>query len=385
MENFDFVNPVRILFGKGKIAELGNEIPKDATVMMTYGGGSIKCNGIYDQVMANLKGFNVVEFGGIEPNPKYETLMKAVELCRRHRVNFLLAVGGGSVLDGTKFIAAAAHYEGDPWQMVVCGRAEAIEKAIPLGAVLTLAATGSEMNSGGVISRLSTQEKYAFGSPLLFPRFSILDPTYTYSLPAKQVANGIVDAFVHVTEQYLTYPTQSLVQDRWAEGILQTLIEIGPQAMSEPENYDVRANLMWSCTMALNGIIAVGVPTDWATHLIGHELTALFGLDHGVTLAIVLPRLLMETRSEKKLKLLQYATRVWGISGGSEDNRIGQAIELTENFFRELGIKTRFSEHGIGEEQLLPIVQRFASRRWKIGENRSIDAEKIRKILIQSI
>jgi NADP-dependent alcohol dehydrogenase len=385
MNSFDFYNPVKILFGEGKISEIGNEIPKHAKILMTYGSGSIKRNGIYNQVIKYLSGFKIIEFGGIEPNPKYETLMKAVDLCRQEKVDFLLAVGGGSVLDGTKFISAAIHFEGDPWKILVGGKDIKIEKAIPIGAVLTLAATGSEMNSGGVISKESTQEKFAFGSPLLFPKFSILDPTYTYSLPLTQISNGIIDAFIHVTEQYLTYPAQAYIQDRWAEGILQTLIEIGQQALANPMSYDVRANLMWSCTMALNGIIAVGVPTDWATHMIGHELTALFGLDHAVTLAIIFPRLLMETREEKRLKLLQFAQRIWKIEVGTEEMKINEAIEKTESFFRSLNVKSRLSDYGISQEQLIPIIQRFADRRWKLGENKSIDAERVQRILFASI
>lgn len=381
MMNFDFYNPVKILFGEGKINEINQEIPKGATIMLTYGGGSIKQNGIYDKVKDALSGLNVIEFGGIEPNPKYETLMKGVDLAREKNVDFLLAVGGGSVLDGTKFISAAIHFNNDPWLILTGGKDYAIEEAVPMGTVLTLSATGSEMNSGGVISRESTKEKFAFGSPLLFPKFSVLDPTFTYSLPQNQVANGVVDAFVHVTEQYLTYPAHANVQDRWAEGLLQTLIEIGPHALANPMNYDVRANLMWSCTMALNGIISVGVPTDWATHMIGHELTALFGLDHAVTLAIVLPSLLREAKEEKKEKLLQYAQRVFGIEVGTEDRKIDEAIEKTEAFFHSVNIKTKLSDYGITKDELKPIIERFSERGWKLGERKSLTPERVEKIL----
>jgi len=385
MNNFDFYNPVKILFGEGRIADIAKEIPQNTKVLITYGGGSIKKNGVYDQVTKALKGINFIEFGGIEPNPKYETLMKAVEIGRSENVSFLLAVGGGSVIDGTKFIAAAIPFEADPWNMLVGGKDVTISNALPFGTVLTLPATGSEMNSGAVISRNDTKEKFAFGSPLLYPKFSVLDPTFTYSLPVNQIANGIVDAFVHVTEQYLTYPAQAHIQDRWAEGILQTLIEDGPQAIANPLSYDIRANIMWSCTMALNGILSVGVPTDWATHMIGHELTAFFGLDHAVTLAIVLPSLHREMRDEKKLKLLQYGSRVWGIDVGTEDMRLEKAIEATETFFQSLGIKTHFSDYGISMIQLNPIVERFKQRGWKMGENKTITADVVERILNRAL
>lgn len=381
MNSFEFYNPVKILFGEGKVDEIVNEIPKDAVVLITYGGGSIKKNGVYQKVMNALKGFKVVEFGGIEPNPKYEDLMKAVDYARKEQVTFLLAVGGGSVIDGTKFIAAAVPFTGDPWNLLVGGKAFAVEDALPIGTVLTLPATGSEMNSGAVVSRKSTQEKYSFGSPLLYPKFSVLDPTFTYSLPVTQIANGVVDAFIHVTEQYLTYPVQGHIQDRWSEGVLQTLIEFGPQAIANPQSYDVRSNIMWSCTMALNGILSVGVPADWATHMIGHELTAFFGLDHAVTLAIILPSLLRTMRDEKKLKLLQYGKRVWGIEVGTEDMRIDKAIEATEEFFQSLGVKTHFADYGITMDQLKPIVERFKQRGWKLGENKTITYDIIETIL----
>ena len=311
MNNFDFYNPVKILFGKGKIAELKKHIPVGAKILITFGGGSIKKNGVYEQVIAALEGFNVQEFGGIEPNPRFETLMKAVELVKAEKIDFLLAVGGGSVLDGTKFIAAASCYKGeDAWD--IPAKHAKIESAIDFGAVLTLAATGSEMNSGGVVTKAATKEKLAFGSPLLFPKFSVLDPEATYSLPKRQIANGVADAFVHVMEQYLTYPVNSPVQDRFSESLLVTLIEEGTKAYdSETPNYDEYANMMWAATMALNGLIGAGVQSDWATHMIGHELTAFHGIDHAVTLAIVLPGLMTHLKDKRSVKLLQYAERVW--------------------------------------------------------------------------
>lgn len=379
MNNFDFYNPVKILFGEGKIDLLSQEISNDSVILITYGGGSIKRNGVYDKVISSLKGYHVIEFGGIEPNPHFETLMKAVEIVKKENVTFLLAVGGGSVLDGTKFIAAASLFQGDPWDILKKGAK--VEKAIPLGTILTLPATGSEMNSGGVITRAATKEKLVFGSPILFPKFSILDPTVTYSLPKNQLANGIVDAFVHTTEQYLTYPTNSPIQDRYAESILKTLIEIAPQVLADTNDYQARANFMWSCTMALNGLIGAGVPSDWATHMIGHELTAFFGLDHGVTLAIVLPALLREMKDDKRDKLLQYGKNVWGIENGTEDNRIDEAIIRTVSFFNSLGVKTKLSAYGINGSQLAPIFERFQVRQWKLGERKNITPNRIEIIL----
>ncbi|WP_282014846.1 iron-containing alcohol dehydrogenase [Marinifilum flexuosum] len=380
MENFDFFNPVKILFGKGKIAELGNHIPKDAKILMTYGGGSIKKNGVYDQVMEALKDYNITEFGGIEPNPHFETLMKAVEIVRNEGIDFLLPVGGGSVLDGTKFIAAAAYYEGEDEWDILAKRAE-ITKAVDLGAVLTLAATGSEMNSGGVITKAATKEKLAFGNPLLFPKFSVLDPETTYSLPMRQITNGIVDAYVHVMEQYLTYPVNSPVQDRFAEGLLLTLIEEGPKAMaSETPDYENRANLMWAATMALNGLIGMGVKSDWATHMIGHELTAFHGIDHGVTLAIVLPGLLTKLKEQRGEKLLQYAERIWNITEGTDDERKTLAIQKTEEFFQSVGIATRLGDHNVGQDSIDIISKRFIERGY-VGMLPDVAAADVAEIL----
>lgn len=381
MENFEYYNPVRILFGEGKIAEIGKYLPKGMKVMMTYGGGSIKRNGVYDQVMKALAGTDVVEFGGIEPNPHYETLMRAVELGRKEGVGFLLAVGGGSVIDGTKFIAAAIGYEGeDPWDIVLKG-AE-VKAAMPLAAVLTLPATGSEMNCGAVITRESTREKLAFHCPLVYPRFSAMDPTVTYSLPKRQLANGLVDTFVHVMEQYYTMTERTDIQDRFSEGILRTLTEIGPRIIAaETPDYQDRANFMWAATMGLNGLIAVGVVEDWATHQIGHELTAFHGLDHGVTLAIVLPGVMEATKEHRRRKLLQFGERVWGINPELPD-AAEQAIARTEAFFNGLGVKTRLGDYGIGMETIERIERRFRERgRHAIGGIDDVNTDNVRAIL----
>ncbi len=382
MHNFDFHNPTRVLFGQGQIATLSTLVPEGARVLMLYGGGSIRANGVYDEVKSALAAHTVLEFGGIEPNPTYETLMRAVELVRAERIDFLLAVGGGSVIDGTKFIAAGSLLEEDPWTAIFEQRAASVQSALPFGAVLTLPATGSEMNSAAVVTRKATQEKRAFASRHVFPRFAVLDPTKTYTLPTRQVGNGVVDAFVHVMEQYLTTPVDAKVQDRFAEGLLLTLIEDGPRALGEPQNYDVRANLMWTATLALNGLIGVGVPQDWSTHMIGHELTALYDLDHAQTLAVVLPAMLRVRREAKRAKLLQYAARVWDLTEGDEDARIDAAIERTEAFFNSVGVPTRLSGYGLGKEHVEPVLAALEAHRLvKLGEDRGVTLEVSRKVL----
>jgi NADP-dependent alcohol dehydrogenase len=381
MLNFDFYNPTRIVFGEGQIAKLRDLVPAGARVLMLYGGGSIRTNGVYDEVKAALASHTMFEFGGIEPNPTYETLMKAIALVKAERIDFLLAVGGGSVIDGTKFVAAGALVDGDPWSILE-QHAKNVKAALPFGSVLTLPATGSEMNAGAVITRKATLEKFAFGSPHVYPKFSVLDPTKTYTLPARQVGNGIVDAFVHTMEQYMTYPAGAKVQDRFAEGLLSTLVEEGPKALAEPHNYEVRANLMWTATLALNGLIGAGVPQDWATHMVGHELTALYNLDHAQTLAVVLPAMLRVRRDAKRTKLLQYAERVWNIREGSEDERIDTAIARTEAFFRSVGVGTRLPDYQLGAEAIEPVLKALEAHRMvKLGERRDVTLEVSRKVL----
>ena len=381
MLNFQFHNPTQIVFGTDRIASLSSLIPAEARVLILYGGASAQKTGTLDEVKAALGARVVHEFAGIEPNPSYETLMRAVEQVRAEKIDFLLAVGGGSVIDGTKFVAAAATFDGEPWDILLQGGSN-VQSALPFGSVLTLPATGSEMNSGSVITRKATQTKLAFMSKHVFPQFSVLDPTKTYTLPPKQIANGITDAFVHTVEQYLTYPVQALAQDRFAEGLLQTLIEIAPKALAEPADYDARANLMWTATLALNGLIGAGVPQDWATHMIGHELTALYDIDHARTLAIVLPSLLNVQRATKRAKLLQYADRVWHITSGTDDQRIDEAIEKTRAFFEGLGIKTRLSGYGLGPEAVDAVLTQLeANGMTALGEHKDISLDVSRRIL----
>ena len=355
MQNFDYYNPTHIVFGKDRLAELNTLVPQGAKVLVLYGGGSVKRFGTLDKVLSNLGDREVVEFGGIEPNPQFDTLMKAVEIVRNENIDFLLAVGGGSVMDGTKFVAAAAPFEGDEASLLTHGFAPLpIETSIPLAAVATLPATGSEMNMGAVVSHQGG--KFPVMSPLNFPKFSILDPSLTFTLPKTQISNGIVDAFIHIVEQYVTFPANALVQDRTSEGLLKTLIEVGPTTLEQPENYEARSSLVWSATWALNGFIGAGAPQDWTTHMIGHELTALFGIDHGQSLAIIQPSVWKLRKDKKRAKLLQYAERVWDITEGSDDERIDAAINKTREFFESLGVKTRLSEYGVEQNQIDDVV-----------------------------
>jgi NADP-dependent alcohol dehydrogenase len=384
MLNFDFYNPVRIFFGKDRLDRINLMIPSEARVLITFGGGSAKSSGLLDKVKTSLGSRTVFEFGGIEPNPRFDTLMKAVEMVRSEGIDFILAVGGGSVLDGTKFICLASHYNGNAENLLKFGfrriTAMVVEKVVPFGTVLTLPATGSEMNDGAVISH--KEGKFPVMSNMAFPKFSILDPTYTYTLPAIQVANGIIDTFVHTTEQYITYPVDARVQDRMAEGILQTLIEIGHTAINEPENYDVRANLVWCSTMALNGLIGCGVPQDWTTHMIGHELTHLFGIDHGQTLAIIYPAVLEVRKTQKRTKILQYGERVWHMDSGSEEEKIDLAIRKTREFFESLGVRTRLSQYGIVHEELPRVIQQLVDHKLTaLSEIQDITPEVSLKIL----
>ncbi|HEY1149886.1 MAG TPA: iron-containing alcohol dehydrogenase [Pseudoduganella sp.] len=381
MLNFELHNPTHIVFGKETIGRINELVPPGARVLVLYGGESARRNGVLQQVHEALGSRVVVEFGGIEPNPSFETLMGAVDIVRDKKLDFLLAVGGGSVIDGTKFVAAAAGYDGDAWEIMETHGAT-VTRAVPFGAVLTLPATGSEMNRGAVITRKATQAKLVFSSQHVYPRFSILDPTVTYTLPSRQLANGVVDAFTHVMEQYLTYPVDARVQDRISEGLLQTLIEIAPRVLSEREDYDARANLMWVATLALNGLIAAGVPEDWSTHMIGHELTALHDIEHARTLAIVLPANMLVRREAKRAKLLQYAERVWNITDGSESERIDAAIAATRGFFEGLGVPTRLRDYGVGAEDIDAVIAQLeAHGMTELGERQDVTLSVSRLVL----
>lgn len=396
MNNFQYYNPVRIVFGEGQIKQLSELVPTEARVLVTYGGGSAERTGTLSEVRQALSSNGnreVFEFGGIEPNPEFTTLLKAADMVNEHNIDFLLAVGGGSVIDGSKFISLISSLVAEEgsvsrdkaWDALMSG-ARKLDSAIDLGAVLTIPATGSEMNSGGVVNYSERQAKLPFGNPLAFPKFSILDPTKTLTLPERQVMNGVADAFVHVMEQYLTYPVNAKVQDAFAESLLKILIDEGLVVKNDPDNLETRKNIMWTATMALNGLIGTGVPQDWTTHMIGHELTSLHAIDHARTLTIVLPSLMRELKESKKDKLLQYARNVWDITSGDDDTIIETAIIYTENFFRELGLPISFADVDLDESTIEPIIKQLDSHKMiKLGEHGKNDLEVSRRILQRAV
>ena len=388
MLNFEYYNPTRIVFGKdqlNRLPELLTEIGAKR-VLIAYGQGSIVKSGLYQKIVDQLSDFHVVPFQGIEANPEFTTLLKARDVCREEKIDFILAVGGGSVIDGVKFISGTVPYEGDPWDVLDKKEGCNFTEAIPFGTILTLPATGSEANSGAVINRTEFEQKRVMGGPMFFPKFSFCDPTQVATLPKRQLANGITDAFMHTLEQYLTYPTGNLLQERQAEGILATLVEIGPKVIETPENYELASNLMWCATHALNGNLRCGVPTDWATHMIGHELTAFYGIYHARTLAIIAPRLYEAMFDDKKEKLTQYGKRIWNLTG-TDDEIARKAIEATENFFHSLGIDTRISEYTdkhAGVESRVREV--FETRGWTaMGERQAIDPARVEAIVAAAI
>jgi len=385
MQNFDYFNPTHIVFGQDRLNELDKLIPANAKVMVLFGSGSVKRYGTLDKVISGLGDRTVVEFGGIEPNPQFDTLMKAVEIVKAEQVDFLLAVGGGSVMDGTKFVSLAANVESDHSNLLFHGSASVpVDSAVPLGCVATLPATGSEMNSFAVIT--FNEQKYPMTSPLVFPKFSFLDPGLTQTLPKHQIANGVADAFVHVFEQYMTYPVDAKIQDRFSEGVLQTLIEDGPVTFNDNDNMAARKNFIWSATSALNGIIGVGVPQDWSAHMIGHELTATFDIAHGRTLAIVLSSLMRERKQQKRAKLLQFAERVWHITEGTDEQKIDSAIDKTEAFFNSLEIVTQLSHYGIDEAGIDTVVSKMKKMNLtQLSETGDLTLDIVRKILIAAL
>lgn len=385
MNDFDFYNPTRIIFGRGQISRLDELIPADARVMITYGGSSAEKNGTLKQVRTALRGRTLIEFGGIEPNPQYTTLMKAAQMIKADPVDLILGVGGGSVMDGMKFIALAASYRKENAHCLLFdAEARMALEPVPFGFVTTLPATGSEMNPTGVISY--DGGKFAFASENCYPHFSILDPLVTMSLPKRQIVNGIVDTYVHVLEQYLTYPADARFQDRCAEGILLSLIEIAEKTISDPEDYASRANLVWCATMGLNGLIGAGVPQDWSSHMIGHEITALFGVDHAASLAAILPALLRERLQQKREKLIQYGRRVFDLEAEDPEQIALEAIRRTERFFESIGMATDLGAHGIGEEQLELVTEALeAHGLTNLSEHGDLGPEHVLRILQESL
>ncbi|GMN88873.1 iron-containing alcohol dehydrogenase [Francisella sciaenopsi] len=381
MNNFMLYNPTRIFFGEGEISKLKTVIDKKSKVLIVYGGESFKKYGVYQQTLEALAGYSIFEFGGIEPNPDYNTCMKVVSYIKEHDINFILAVGGASVIDAVKFISAAVYFEGEPWDILA--KASPIKKVMPFGTILTIAATGSEMNLAAVISKRTTGEKKAFLNELVFPKFSILDPVVTYTLPKKQISNGVIDAFVHVMEQYMTFPQNADLQDGFAETILRTLINNGPKALENPEDYDVRANIMFSATMALNGLIGVGVAQDWASHEIGHSLTALYNMDHGQTLAVIFIAIIKYKKAQKADKLVQYAENVWNVDRGlTKQQKIELAIEKTQSFFKQMNLGISLKDYNLGQDDINKIVENIQMNSFlPLGERQDIYLDDIRKIL----
>lgn len=385
MNNFEITQPTTILFGKDLLERIPEQISKHSSskkILITYGGGSILKSGFLQKLKGALSDFEVHEFGGIEANPEFTTLMKAVEYIRQNEIPFILAVGGGSVIDGTKFISGAVGYAGDPWEVLLREPGKVFTNAVPFGCILTIPATGSESNSGAVISRSELKEKRTMGGPLFFPKFALLDPTFVSTLPKRQLANGIIDAFTHTTEQYITFVGENKLQERYAEGILSTLIEIGPKVLENPADYDLAADLMYCANQALNGTLRCGVTTDWATHMIGHELTALHGIDHAQTLAIIGPRLWEIKLNNKEAKLAQYGRRVWNLSG--DDRSVaGEAIQKTEAFFNSLGVATHVRAYSDDCDQTPALIRkRFEERGWvAMGERQDLTPEEVETIV----
>lgn len=371
---FSYHNPTSIQFGEGQIKSIVNFISKEQKVLVVYGGGSIKNNGVYDQVKAALDGYTWLEFSGIEPNPTVETLNKAVELIKSEKIDFVLAVGGGSVIDGCKYLVAAALYDGDAWDFLD-GSAN-VEKALPLGAILTLPATGSESNMASVVSKKETDEKRFFFSPLVFPKFAVLDASVMSTLNDRQLANGLVDAFVHTCEQYVTYPTTSLVNDGYAQTLLKGLVLLANTW--EDRNTPVwQENLMHIANQALNGLIGSGVPQDWATHMIGHELTAFYGIDHARSLAVVQPQLFRVMLEDKKEKIAQMGETVFGIKDDNE-----AVIKAIESLYEKVGISTNLNDYEIDDKVIENIISALEAHGMvALGENANLTLDKSEQIL----
>lgn len=382
MLNFDFQMPTRILFGQGKTSELGNEIRKHGSrVLLVYGGGSIKKSGLYDQVVQILADHAItcIELSGVQPNPRIDSVRQGVALCRKHQLDFVLAVGGGSSLDCAKAIAAGAKYEGDAWDFFI--RKAFIKEALPIGSILTLAATGSEMNPFAVISNPETGEKLGTGSPSLNPRFSILDPVHTFSVPAEQTAAGTADIMSHIFEQYFSPTPGTYIQDRMAEALLKTCIKYGPLAVAEPDNYEARSNLTWTGSLALNGLLSTGKITDWATHDIEHKLSALYDITHGLGLAILTPHWMKQVLNEQTAaKMATYARNVWDVTEADDMQAALEGIAKTADFFRSLGMPATFKDIGLNTDQLTEVAAHVTSSR-NLGSFKKLTYEDVLNIL----
>ena len=387
MNNFNYSIPTKVFFGKDKISVLGDEIKKyGSRVLLVYGGGSIKKSGIYDRVTEIFKASDISfwELPGVEPNPRITSVTKGVQLCRDNKIDIILAVGGGSSIDCAKVIAAGYYYEGDAWDIVLDPRK--IQNALPLATILTLAATGSEMNSGAVITNISTNEKLGTGNPAMAPKFSILDPTFTYTLPASQTAAGTADIISHIFEVYFSSTKEAYLQNRMAEAMLKTCIKYGEIAIKQPENYEARSNLMWTSSLAINGLLSYGKVTEWSTHGMEHELSAYYDITHGVGLAILTPQWMKYILNDETLeKFVEYGVNVWGIDAGEDKYKIAnKAIDKTREYFISLGIPSSLREVGINEEKLEEMAKQ-ATRNGKLGNFRTLDEGDVLSIFRASL
>lgn len=386
IQNFRFYNPTRVYFGEGQLKAIEREIPQESKVLILYGGGSVKKFGVFEQIIEVLGSRQWDEFGGVEANPTFETLIKAVAKVKEGNFDYLLAVGGGSVIDGTKFVAAAAKFEGDPIDIFGkgVGKGLKVKAALPFGTVLTMPATASEMNKNSVVTFVEKQAKISFASDKVYPTFSIIDPTYSYTLPQGQLANGIGDAFVHVMENYLTYPVNAKVQDRWSEALLLTLIEEADQYVNGEADYENRANVIWAITNALNGFTDQGVPADWSSHALGHEITVLNGTDHARTLSPILLATMKVRRKEKGDKIIQYGQRVWGIEAGTHDERIDATIKKTADFFQSIGLPTTLAEIDVKESDIDFLVEQLTKHGKVNMSERGDQTEEVNRSIYQA-
>lgn len=385
MQNFHYSIPTEIFFGKGQIKVLGEQVKKyGSRVLLTYGGGSIKKIGLYDEVIKILKDNNIEfwELGGIDPNPRIDSVREGIRIIRENDIDFILAVGGGSTIDCSKAIAAGYYYEGDPWDLVI--RKVKVVNSLPLGTILTLSATGSEMDSGAVISNLETNQKLSFGHRSMAPKFSILDPTYTFTVPKIQTAAGVADIMSHTFENYFTLNDGAYLQNRLAEGILKTCIKYGKIAFEEPDNYEARANLMWASSLAINGLLSYGKDTEWSVHDMEHELSAYYDITHGIGLAILTPPWMEYVLDDERVdKFVEYGVNVWDIDSSKDKYSIAkEAIENTREFFKSFDIPMSLREVGI-EEKDLEVMAKSAienNRGRKIGNFKPLDYEDILEI-----
>ncbi|MFD1416465.1 iron-containing alcohol dehydrogenase [Oceanobacillus jeddahense] len=389
MENFIYHNPTKLIFGQGQIEKLSGEIqPYGSRILMVYGGGSIKRNGIYDRVLEELKKINakVFELSGVEPNPRISTVREGVRICREQKIDFILAIGGGSTIDCTKAIAVGAVTDADMWDVVT--KKEKPAGALPFGTILTLAATGSEMNSGSVITNWETNEKHGWGSPYTYPKFSILDPVHTFSVPRDQTIYGLVDMMSHVLEHYFHHEDNTPIQDRWCEGILLTLIDVGPRLLADPENYAYRSTAMLGGTLALNNMLNLGYRGDWATHNLEHAVSAVHDIPHGGGLAILFPNWMRHVLDESNVhRFKQLAVRVFDVdTRGKSDKVVAlEGIDRLREFWNELGAPSRLADYDIDASTLEEMAEKTVVANPTFGNYRALTKKDSLEIFKESL